>query len=156
MRSSICAVEVSGDEFKLTKNAPVISYGDFADEILVTCRSASNAPANEQVHIMVRSGEYTAVPLSTWDTMGFRGTCSSGFELTSTGSVEQILPQPFNETLGQTMHPCSHIVWGALWTGIAMDAVNQARAFVRTAARKTPVKHPSRPSASVRSTRYCK
>ena len=47
LRSSICAVEVNGDQFKLTKKAPVISYGEAADEILVTCRSAPNAPANE-------------------------------------------------------------------------------------------------------------
>ncbi|MHB1080435.1 MAG: acyl-CoA dehydrogenase family protein [Prosthecobacter sp.] len=40
------------------------------------------------------------------------------------------------------MHPYSHIVWGALWSGIAMDAVNQARAFVRAEARKTPGETP--------------
>ena len=142
LRSSICAVEVSGDQFKLAKKAPVISYGEAADEILVTCRSAPDAPANEQVHVMVRKGQYTAVPISTWDTMGFRGTCSSGFELTASGNAEQIIPQPFNEILGQTMHPYSHIVWGALWSGIAMDAVNQARAFVRAEARKTPGETP--------------
>jgi acyl-CoA dehydrogenase len=142
LRSSVCAVEITDGHFKLTKKAPVISYGEAADDILVTCRRAPDAPANEQVHVMVRKGEYTAVPISTWDTMGFRGTCSSGFELSSTGSVEQILPQPFNEILSQTMHPFSHIVWGSLWAGIAMDAVNQARAFVRAEARKTPGETP--------------
>jgi acyl-CoA dehydrogenase len=142
LRSSICAVEIAGDRFMLTKKAPVISYGEFADEILVTCRRAADAPANEQVHVMVRQGEYTAVPLSNWDTMGFRGTCSSGFELTSSGHVQQILPGPFSDILGHTMHPYSHIVWGSLWAGIAMDAVNNARAFVRAEARKTPGETP--------------
>ena len=74
--------------------------------------------------------------------MGFRGTCSSGFTLTSSGDVEQILPGPFSEILSRTMHPFSHIVWGSLWSGIAMDAVNQARAFVRAEARKTPGETP--------------
>ncbi len=142
LRSSICAVETEGGTFTLTKKAPVISYGEAADEILVTCRQSPEAAANEQVHVLVRKGEYTATPLSTWDTMGFRGTCSSGFELTAHGDARQILPQPFNEILGQTMHPYSHIVWGSLWSGIAMDAVNQARAFVRTEARKTPGETP--------------
>src|SRR4029077_4474149 len=36
--SSACAIEVNGGVFPLTKKAPVISYGEFADEILVTCR----------------------------------------------------------------------------------------------------------------------
>src|SRR5262249_8964179 len=39
-------------------------------------------------------------------------------------------------------HPYSHIVWGALWTGIAADAVNRARAFVRGEARKAPGEMP--------------
>ncbi len=142
LRSSICAVETVGDRFTLMKKAPVISYGEAADDILVTCRQSPGAAANEQVHVLVKKGEYTAIPLSTWDTMGFRGTCSSGFELTSSGGVEQIIPQPFNEILGRTMHPFSHIVWGSLWSGIAMDAVNQARAFVRAEARKTPGETP--------------
>jgi acyl-CoA dehydrogenase len=142
LRSSICAVDVQGETFSLTKKAPVISYGEHADDILVTCRRAADAPANEQVQVLVRRGEFTAEPLSTWDTMGFRGTCSSGFTLTAQGAAEQILPTPFEKILAQTMHPYSHIVWGALWTGIAADAVNRARAFVRVEARKTPGETP--------------
>ena len=142
LRSSICAVEISGDRFTVTKKAPVISYGEHADEILVTCRQSANAASHEQVSVLVRRGEYTAVPLSNWDTMGFRGTCSSGFELTASGGTEQIIPTPFPDILGQTMHPYSHIVWSSLWSGIAADAVNQARAFVRAEARKTPGETP--------------
>jgi acyl-CoA dehydrogenase len=142
LRSSICAIETTGDKFTLTKKAPVISYGESADEILVTCRQSPTAPANEQVSVMLRKGEYTTVALSNWDTMGFRGTCSSGFELTASGALQQILPQPFNEILGQTMHPYSHIVWSSLWSGIAADSVNLARAFVRAEARKTPGETP--------------
>ncbi len=140
--SSVCAIEVCGDNFTLTKKAPVISYGATADNILVTCRRSPEAPASDQVHVMVRRGEYTAEPLSTWDTMGFRGTCSSGFTLTAIGETSQILPTPFSEILTQTMHPYSHIVWASLWTGIASDAVNRARAFVRAEARKTPGETP--------------
>lgn len=138
LRSSICAVEVQGDTFSLTKKAPVISYGEYSDEILVTCRRSPEAPANEQVQVMIRRGEYEAVPLSNWDTLGFRGTCSSGFTVTAHGHTDQILPTGFDEILSQTMHPYSHLVWGALWSGIAADAVNRARAFVRQEARKTP------------------
>ncbi len=142
LRSSVCAVEIEGDCFTLTKKAPVISYGEYSDDILVTCRRAPDVPASEQLQVMVKRGDYVAETLSTWDTMGFRGTCSSGFTLTSHGATDQILPTPFNEILSQTMHPFSHIVWGALWTGIASDAVNLARAFVRAEARKTPGETP--------------
>lgn len=136
LRSSVCAVEVDGDRFTLVKKAPVISYGAFADQILVTSRRAPDAAASDQVATLVTRP--TLEPLSGWDTLGFRGTCSNGFELTAEGDVEQILPVPFDEVLSRTMHPFSHIVWSSLWLGIAADAVNRARAFVRAEARKNP------------------
>lgn len=142
LRSSVCAVEVEGAAFRLTKKAPVISYGEAADDILVTCRKSPEATASDQVHVLVRRGDYTAVPLSGWDTMGFRGTCSSGFTLGAKGNKDQILPTPFAEILAQTMHPYSHVVWCSLWTGIAISAVILARAFVRMEARKTPGETP--------------
>jgi len=138
LRSSICAVEVSGDRFKLTKKAPVISYGGDADDIMVTSRRNEDAPASDQVHVLVKKGEYQLEPISGWDTLGFRGTCSSGFVLSSSGSADQILPEPFSDILSQTMHPYAHITWGSLWSGIAANAVNLARAFVREQARKNP------------------
>lgn len=138
LRSSICAVKVAGDDFELTKQAPVISYGEAADDILVTCRRTEDSPASDQVHVMVCKDHYNLEALSGWDTLGFRGTCSAGFTLSSKGKTEQILPTPFDKILSQTMHPVSHIVWGSLWAGLAGSAVNKARAFVRKEARKTP------------------
>ena len=36
------------------------------------------------------------------------------------------------------MLPVSHILWASLWLGIATDAVNRARLFIRDAAKKKP------------------
>lgn len=138
LRSSICAVEVNGEHFRLAKKAPVISYGQQADDILVTCRRAPDAASSDQVHVLVRKPQTQLEPLSDWDTLGFRGTCSLGFSLTAEGATEQTLPEPFDGILSQTMHPYSHIVWSSLWLGIAVDAVNRARAYVRAEARKNP------------------
>jgi len=143
LRSSVCAVEVTGDRFTLEKKAPVISYGEAADYILVTCRRAPDAAAADQVHVLVHKADTTLDPLSTWDTLGFRGTCSSGFVLRASGASDQIIPVPFADILSETMHPFSHIVWASLWTGIAADAVNKARAFVRAEARKNPTLPPT-------------
>jgi acyl-CoA dehydrogenase len=138
LRSSLCAVEVEGDRFRLVKKAPVISYGAFADQILVTSRRAPDAASSDQVGVLVHKADFELEPISSWDTLGFRGTCSSGFVLSSQGSTDQILPIPFDDVLSQTMHPYSHIVWSSLWLGIATDAVNRARAYVRAEARKNP------------------
>ncbi|HEX3315840.1 MAG TPA: acyl-CoA dehydrogenase family protein [Gemmataceae bacterium] len=142
LRSSIAAVEVSGDGYRLTKKAPVISYGEYADEILITCRKSPDAAASDQVQVLARRADCKFEPLSGWDTLGFRGTCSSGSVVTTEGRLERIVSTPFADILAQTMHPVSHLVWSSLWTGIAADAVNQARAFCRAEARKTPGETP--------------
>lgn len=137
-RSSICAVEVSGDRFVLNKDATTGSYCAHADGILVTCRRAADAPSSDQVLVLVRKGEYKLTQTTTWDTMGMRGTCSPGFKLESTGPAEQILPGSFADSSAQTMVPYSHILWSALWSGIAGDAVGRAASFVRAEARRKP------------------
>jgi len=138
LRSSITAVNVTGDQFALDKQAPVISYAEAADAIMVTCRKSADAQAADQVQVLVKKDNCTLEPFTTWDTLGFRGTCSLGFKLKSTGKAEQIQPAPFADILAQSMHPVSHLVWGSLWLGIAQDAVDVARSTVRAAARKTP------------------
>lgn len=138
VRSSRCALEVSGERFSVVKQAPVISYALDADAILVTCRRTADAPASDQLHVLVRTRDCSLVPLSGWDTLGFRGTCSAGFTLEGRGDVGQVLPAPYADIHARTMHPFSHVVWSALWLGIANDAVNTARTVVRSEARKTP------------------
>ena len=138
LRSSQCAIEISGDHFTLEKQAPVISYGAQADYILVTCRKNSEAMPSDQLQVLIDRRAATLDPISTWDTLGFRGTCSMGFHLRSSGHIQQIQPVPFADVLAKTMHPIAHLVWGSLWLGLAQDAVSIARATVRTAARKNP------------------
>ena len=138
MRSSCAAVEIRDDLFILNKEATTISYGAYADDLLVTARRSPGAPPNDQVLTLVHKADYTLEQTSNWDTMGMRGTCSPGFSLKSQGSVEQILPASFAEIATETMVPYSHIVWCSAWTGIAKGAVAKARHFVRTEARKKP------------------
>ena len=70
--------------------------------------------------------------------MGMRGTCSPGFKLESVGPDEQVLPGSFADASAQTMVSYSHILWSAVWLGIASDAFSRASAYVRAEARKTP------------------
>ena len=137
-RSSICAVEVNGDRFTLNKDATTGSYCAHADGILVTCRRAADAPNSAQVLVLVRKGDYKLTQTTSWDTLGMRGTCSPGFKLESGGPAEQIIPGSFADSSAQTMVPYSHILWAALWSGIAGDAVGRAGSFVRAEARRKP------------------
>jgi acyl-CoA dehydrogenase len=138
VRTSSCAVELTGDTFKLKKNAIVISYGANADAILVTARRTPDAPPSDQVIVLVLKPDYTLEQTGGWDTLGMRGTCSNGYWLHATGLASQILPLPYADISAQTMLPTSHLTWSSLWLGIATDAVSRARAFIRGEARKKP------------------
>jgi acyl-CoA dehydrogenase len=138
VRSSICAARVVDDHFILEKQAPVISYGEQADAILVTCRKSEEAAKSDQVLVLVRKEDALLRRLSEWNTLGFRGTCSPGFELKSIGNAAQIFPAPYAEIHQRTQHPFAHIVWASLWTGLAADALNRAREVVKSEARKNP------------------
>ena len=137
-RSSLCAVLVEGERFRLDKKSTAISYGAYADDLLVTCRRSPEAGSSDQVMVLLRKGDFRLEQTGTWDTLGMRGTCSPGFNLTSAGPVAQIVPGSYGDMSSQTMVPFSHVLWANLWLGIATDAVNRAAKFVRAAARRTP------------------
>jgi acyl-CoA dehydrogenase len=138
MRTSICAVEKEGERFGLVKDASTISYGEHADDLLVTARRGPDAPSSDQSLVLVRRPEYTLERTSAWDTLGMRGTCSPAFKMSSRGKADQILKEPFATIASHTMVPFSHILWASCWLGIATAAVTRARAFVRTQARAKP------------------
>ncbi len=138
MRTSLCAVEARGERFALVKDASTISYGEQADDLLVTARRAPDAPNSDQVLVLVRKAEYSLEKKGEWDALGMRGTCSPPFKMTSAGGSDQILAQPFADIASHTMVPFSHILWASCWLGIATAAVGRARAFVRMQARAKP------------------
>ena len=138
LRTSACAVEVTDGRFRIEKMAPTISYGAHADGVLVTARRTAESPASDQVMIVALLGDLELEKRGTWDSMGMRGTCSEGFRLIAEGRAEQILPTPFADIADQTMLPVSHTLWAAVWTGVASDAVNRAKAFFRAQARTKP------------------
>ena len=139
VRTSVCTVERDGSgTIRLEKMAPVISYGQHADAILTTARRAPESPPNDQVLVLCRPPRLELEPISGWDTLGFRGTCSLGFKLVAEGDVSCILEDPYGDISSRTMLPVSHILWSSVWLGLATAAADRARSFVRSEARKKP------------------
>ncbi|OHV80710.1 acyl-CoA dehydrogenase family protein [Rhizobium sp. LCM 4573] len=136
LRNSICAIEIEGDTCRLEKDATVISYGAHADAIMITSRAHKDAAPSDQVMTVFRKGQYTLQKTVDWDTLGMRGTCSDGFLFKGEAPAVQVFPKPFAEIAAQSMLASSHLLWSAVWYGIAADAVARAQAFVRAAARK--------------------
>jgi acyl-CoA dehydrogenase len=136
LRTSVCAVEQMGSRFAITKDATVMSYGAEADAILTTARRSPEAPPTDQVLVAVLKQQYSLTAIQEWQTLGMRGTCSVGFTLKTAGATEQILPDSYAAIQMHTMMPVAHLTWSSVWAGIAADAMERARRFVRTAARR--------------------
>ncbi len=146
MGRSVATVEAGADGgCSFQKQAPTISYGVHADDLLTTVRRAADAEPGDQVAVLTRRDQMTMEPKGSWDPLGMRGTCSPGAVVTATFPAEQILPAPFAVISAVSMTPVSHILWSHLWLGIATDAFDRARAFVRAAAKQKPGETP--PSA---------
>ena len=143
MGRSVAAVTPSQDgAVTFEKQAPTVSYGQYADDLFVTLRRAPDAEPNDQVVVLVRSEQTALEPKGTWDPLGMRGTCSPGFTVRAEFLPEQVLPTPFSRVAAESMIPVSHILWSHLWLGIATDAFDRARAFVRAAAKQKPGETP--------------
>ncbi len=138
LRNSICAIEVNGADCHLEKDATVISYGEYADAILITSRANAEAASTDQVMTVFARDQYTLERTQVWDTLGMRGTCSDGYLFKGDAPAVQILPKPFAEIAAQSMLATSHLLWSAVWYGIAVNAMARAQSFVRAAARKSP------------------
>jgi acyl-CoA dehydrogenase len=138
VRSSVCAVEVTDGRFRLEKQAPVISYADDSDAVLVTARRTADSPESDQVIVLCRPPGLELEQVGEWNALGFRGTCSTGFVLRATGDADEVLPESYADISTHTMLPMAHLMWSSVWLGIASDAVDLARRFVQREARRKP------------------
>lgn len=138
MRTSICAFERSGDRFRVRKEGALISYGAQSDAILITARRAPDAPASDQQMAVILADQYELERTGSWDALGMRGTCSEGFTFSGEAPCRQIFEHPFAEISSQSMLATAHLLWSAVWHGIAGDALARAQSFVRKEARRRP------------------
>jgi acyl-CoA dehydrogenase len=139
MGRSVAAVTAAADgSCTFEKQAPTVSYGAHADDLFVTLRRAPDAEPSDQVVVLARKEQLELEPTGTWDPLGMRGTCSPGYVVRATIRGEQVLATPFPRVSSESMVPVSHILWSHLWLGIATDAFDRARSFVRAAAKQKP------------------
>ncbi|HLW96111.1 MAG TPA: acyl-CoA dehydrogenase family protein [Solirubrobacteraceae bacterium] len=139
MARSIAAVtEEEHDVRSFEKKAPTVSYGAHADDLFTTVRRNGDAEPGDQVLVLSTAGQAELEPTGVWNTLGMRGTCSPGFVVRARFAPEQILAAPFSTVMNQSLVPVSHILWSHVWLGIATEAFERARAFVRSSARQRP------------------
>jgi len=139
MGRSIAAVLANGDDrLRFEKQAPTVSYGAYADDLLSTVRRSAEAEPSDQVMVLSHASDTELEPQGTWDTIGMRGTCSPGFVVRAGFGPGQVLGVPFSTVMNESIVPISHILWSHVWLGIATEAFERGRSFVRAASRKSP------------------
>jgi len=138
LRRTIAPLSQVDGAMHLEKQAPTVSYGVHADDLLITARRSAEADEADQVLELARSDQSTLEQTSSWDPLGMRGTCSPGFKLIAEIAPDQVVPVAFAEIAPRSMVPCSHLFWGHVWLGIANEAFERAAGFVRGQARSRP------------------
>jgi acyl-CoA dehydrogenase len=119
----------------LEKHATTVSYGAQAGAFLVTVRRHERAAPGDQVLVLVPASRASLEQTGSWNMLGMRGTCSPAFLISAVVPVSHVLPEPFARIASTCMVPLSHLLWSAVWTGIAEDAARRAAAYSRAAAR---------------------
>ena len=105
MGKSVAALSGDGDERTFVKQAPTISYGAHADDLLTTVRRTEDADPGDQVLVLSSVAQTGFEPSGTWDPLGMRGTCSPGATITVTIPAEQVVQAPFAEISARSMVP---------------------------------------------------
>lgn len=134
LRRSVAAVSpVAGGSGQLTlaKSTSVVSYGGQADALLVTARRSPESEPGDQVEVFLSASEVQLVLQGQWNTLGMRGTCSPAFALSADFDAGLVLPEPFGDVADQTMTPLSHLLWAAVWIGLATEALSRATRWSR-------------------------
>ncbi|MCW8878572.1 MAG: acyl-CoA/acyl-ACP dehydrogenase [Kangiellaceae bacterium] len=131
LRNSLASVHSDEDRFELVKQSTCLSYGAYADDLLITCRRENSDVASDQVLLLATRNDLTLTQKGEWDSMGMRGTCSPPFEVKVNAMKCQIFKSSFATIASQRMVPDTHILWAHVWLGIADAAAKKARILVQ-------------------------
>ncbi len=131
------ALEPEGDGWRFDKQALAASFARHADLVLSTARRAPDGADTDQAVALFRAADFTLEDTTGWDTLGLRGTCSSGLHLCGHVTAENLFPVPFSEMANGGGGQLRHVLLTAVWTGLAEAAMEQAHQAVRAAARRS-------------------
>jgi acyl-CoA dehydrogenase len=154
LRSSEAAIEDRALEparVRLVKQATTVSYGAEADLILVTARRSPDAAPSDQILAAFLAEQAQLTQTSQWNPMGMRGTSSPGFRIEGTIPRDQILPAAFGDIAAGVMIPVTQLLWAAVWTGLAAEALDRSVSMGR---RRLAGGRGSQPTAALAEARW--
>jgi acyl-CoA dehydrogenase len=138
LRSSRTCCESHGARLSVIKAAPTVSYVSQASGFLITARRGPDSSPHDQVAVFATADQVEVTDVGRWNVLGMRGTCSPGCTIRAEVDPGQVLADPFAAVAAATMVPLSHILWSAVWIGLAEEALARAIRAVRTGRREAP------------------
>jgi acyl-CoA dehydrogenase len=136
IHSSQTVAGAEEERVEFVKQAPTVSYAEYADGFLITARRAEESAQSDQVFVYASKDEIELEKLGEWDTMGMRGTCSPPFKATVNVPASNLADAPFGMLSNYRMEPWSLLLWAASWEGIATSAFDKAAHATRKKASK--------------------
>ena len=133
---SFCALVHEDGRVRLEKDVLALSYGEYADAITVNARRHPDAAESDQAMLVCGPGSFQLTRTSTWDTMGLRGTCSSGFLLVADEQEDMVLTDDWATVVNHSGLSATTVFLNSVWVGIAESAASTAHASVRAEARR--------------------
>jgi acyl-CoA dehydrogenase len=133
---SLCGLEHRDGMVHLEKDVLALSYAAYADAITVNCRRDVEAAETDQVMLICGPGSFSVEPTGVWDTMGLRGTCSSGYRLVADEREDMVLTDTWSTVVNRTGLAATAATLNSVWLGIAEAAAATAHASVRAEARR--------------------
>ncbi|SDT83344.1 acyl-CoA dehydrogenase [Streptomyces sp. TLI_053] len=129
---SYAAVEVTSDaDARVEKEATTLSYGADAGAYLLSARRSPHAAPGDQVAVLLRREDVVLSDEGPWQPLGMRATRSPGYRVRAGFGTWQIMDTPFHEIASNAMTPLSHVLWAAVWAGLATEAVERATRLAR-------------------------
>ena len=127
---STCVVDEHEDGvLSVTKESPNISYMNHAGVILVTAMRTT-PQGKTQVLIAAETSRLDFDPGPEALMMGLRGILNRPYSFTAQFAPGAIFSQDYPYIARETMTPTVHVLWAAMWSGLAAQALGKAKAFV--------------------------
>ena len=128
---SICQVETDDDgTLRVTKESPNISYLDHAGALLVTAMRSEAKGKPSQVLIAADMRRVDLRPGRDGAFMGMRGILNRPYAFTARFGPEAVFRETYPVIARETMTPTIHILWAALWSGLACQILDKVKAYI--------------------------
>ncbi len=121
-----------GDQLRLERSAPTVSYAAAARYFLVTMRAAPDAPLNDVRLVLVDRQDGGIQIEGSWNALGMRGTQTVPVRFDLTLDPSRVVAEPFRSLAIRTFIPAGHVGWAAAWYGAASGALRRFVRWLRT------------------------